>query len=143
MSSEVLVYGFIEFAPNAAETVALERAEILETRREFVEGLWPVPASISSTSRSSMLPFARIWSKLGAHHCDDLRSEFEVVLAELRRVELRSAHLTIEDDEEPDLRSFEYVHGPLRYGAIDVLTRSRLVVHREQPEKLEPNELLG
>lgn len=131
MSSQILVYGYIELARGSEEQSVVQLRGIRERSRGSRFCLATSLAGTLEGWPSSTVSFARTFKKEGDSDCEILRSEFEEIL---RNLDAISAHLSIEDEEGVGEQHIDYSYGPARFGGPNVWTS---VVSRRLPTQRE------
>lgn len=133
MSSQVVVYGFIELATGSEE----RNNERLRTIRDQGRGLeFALAESISRPLRGWPLPimsFARSFKKERKCRPEMIVASFEGVL---KRLDAVSAQLSIDDEEVAGQKHLDYAYGPVTFGGSSVWVR----VEAESPSG-EPVEI--
>lgn len=135
MSSEILVYGYLEMPPGAHGANSVKIAALCRRDDAASTRLMLAIKDALRRTTGTMIPFAECWKKISDDHCDALQRDFEEIL---RNLSFASAHLSVDDEEGFGCRHIDYAYGPLRrIDGADVITRAVSQRQRGEWQELE------
>jgi hypothetical protein len=134
MSSQILVYGYIEMPEGTADDNAkvLDRISVADGDR--YGSLARTFGPLQSGFESVMCSFAGSFKRTDGDDCQRFEGEFERILKQLKFV---TAHVSIDDfGADEASQSIDYAFSPARHDGPFVLKRARATRTPGEPEEV-------